>query len=66
MSIKKDLLQLTTIFVILIILLIFGGYYLILEAYFRGFLLIGSMVPLFILMVLKGKRMKKKYPEEYE
>jgi len=66
MPLKKDVLQLTSIFILLIIFLIFGGYFLLLGSYLRGALLLGSMIPLFILMVLKGISMKEKYPEEYE
>jgi len=66
MRLKKDVLQLTSIFVILIISLLFAAYYLLQGAYFHSTILLGSMVPLFILMVLKGKSMKKKYPEEYD
>jgi len=66
MPLKKDVLQLTSIFAIMIIFLIFGGFYVLQGAYIRGALLLGSMVPLFILIVMKGKSMKKEYPEEYE
>jgi len=66
MPLKKDILQITGIFAILIIFLIFGGFYVLQGAYIRSALLLGSMVPLFVLMVMKGKSMKKEYPEEYE
>jgi len=66
MSLKKDVFQLTSIFAILIIFLIFGGYFPLLGSYLSGALLFGSMVPLFLLMMLKGKSMKEEYPKEYE
>ncbi len=66
MSLKKDVLQLTSIFILLIIFLIFAAHYLLQGAYLHSTILFGSMIPLFILMVLKGKSMKEEYPEEYE
>jgi len=66
MPLKKDLLQLTSIFTILIIFLLFAAYYLLQGAHLHSTILLGSMIPLFILMVLKGKSMREKYPEEYE
>lgn len=50
----------------MIILLIFGGYYLLLGFYLFESVLLGSMAPVFIPMVLKGKKIKEKYLEEYE
>jgi len=66
MPLKKDLLQLTSIFILLIILLLFAAYYLLQGAHLHSTILLGSMIPLFILMVLKGKSMKEKYPEKYD
>jgi len=66
MPLKKDLLQLTSIFILLIIFLLFAVYYLLHGAYLYSTILLGSMIPLFILMVLKGRSMKEKHPEEYE
>jgi len=66
MPLKKDLLQLTSIFILLNIFLIFAAYYLLQGVYLHSTILIASMIPLFILMVLKGKSVKKEYPEEYE
>jgi len=65
MPLKKDVLQLTSIFILLIIFLIFVAYYLLQGAYLHSTILLGSMIPLFILMVVKGKSMKEEYPEEY-
>jgi len=66
MPLKTDVLQLTSIFILLIIFLLFAAYYLLQGAYLHSTILLGSMIPLFILMVLKGKSMKEEYPEEYE
>jgi len=66
MPLKKDILQLTGIFVIQIIFLIFGVYFLFQGGFIPGAVLIGSVGVLSILMVVKGKRMKEEYPEEYE
>jgi len=66
MSFKKDLLQLTSIFTILIIFLLFAAYYLLQKAYLHSTILLASMIPLFILIVLKGRKMKEEYQEEYE
>jgi len=60
MSLEKDVLQLASIFALLIIFLIFGGFYLSRGAHVRGVILLGSLVPLFILMVMKGKSGRKK------
>jgi len=66
MTLKRDFLQLTSIFILLIIFLIFAAYYLLQGAHLHSTILLASMIPLFILMVLKGKSMKEEYPEEYE
>jgi len=68
MPLKKDVLQLTSIFVVLITLLIFGGYFLFQGAFFFGIgiIFLGSIIPLFIAMVMKGKSMKGEYPEEHK
>jgi len=65
MPLKKDLHHLTSIFILLIIFLLFAVYYLLQGAYLHSTILLVSMIPLFILIVLKGKSMKKEYPEEY-
>jgi len=59
-------LSITSIFVIQMILLGFGMYFLYQGALIHGALLLGSIIPLFIVMVLKGKQMKEEYLEEYE
>jgi len=66
MPLKKDVLQLTSIFILLLISLLFAGYYLLQEAYLHSTILIASMITHFILMVVKEKSMKERYPEEYE
>jgi len=65
MPLKKDVLHLTSIFILLIIFLIFAAYYLLQGAHLHSTILLGSMIPLFILMVLKGKSMKEGDPEVY-
>jgi len=65
MPLKKDVLQLTSIFILLIIFLLFAAYYLLQGAYLHSTFFLASIIPLFILMVLKGKSMKEKHPEEY-
>jgi len=64
MPFKRDVLQFTSIFISQIIFLIFAAYYLLQGAYIHSTILIGAMIPLFILMVLKGKKIKDRYTEE--
>jgi len=63
MPLKKDFLQLTSIFKLLILFLIFTAYYLLHGAHLYSTIFLGSMITLFILIVLKGKSMKEKYSE---
>jgi len=65
MSLKRDVQQLLGIFTLIVILLIFGVWFLLLGEYVLSAMFYGTLFLLFLFMIMKGRSMKEKYSEEF-
>lgn len=66
MSLKRDVQQLLGIFTLIVILLIFGVWFLLLGEYVLSAMFYGTLFLLLMFMILKGRSMKEQYQDEYK
>ena len=66
MSLKRDVRQLFTVFVIIVASLVLATWFMLLEEYLISAVFYISAFCFFALMIVRGKGMKEVYAEEYE
>ena len=66
MTLKTELIKLTLMFLIQIVILLFVFLLYFENKILSSVILFVCMFGIFILMIIKGRRLKMEYPEEYE